>query len=47
MKPPTKITMANGVVGYADLIANPTTWHQWRRNVPEMIAALDLCFSAA
>ncbi len=39
--------MAKSGVGYADVIVNPTHWGQWRRNIPEMIAALDQGFAEA
>jgi adenosine deaminase len=39
--------MAKSGVGYADVIVNPTHWRQWRRNIPEMIVALDQGLAAA
>ena len=32
---------------YADLIINPTHWHDWSRRIPELIDALDAGFAAA
>jgi adenosine deaminase len=37
---------ANGT-RYADVIINPTHWHDWSRRIPELIDALDAGFTAA
>jgi adenosine deaminase len=37
---------ANGT-RYADVIINPTHWHDWSRRIPELINALDAGFTAA
>jgi adenosine deaminase len=37
---------ANGT-RYADVIINPTHWHDWWRRIPELIDALDAGFTAA
>lgn len=39
--------MAASGVGYADVIVNPTHWGHWHRDIPGMIAALDVGFAAA
>ncbi len=33
--------------GYADVIINPTHWHDWSKRIPELIDALDGGFTAA
>ncbi len=33
--------------GYADVIINPTHWHDWTRRIPALIDALDAGFAAA
>jgi adenosine deaminase len=37
---------ANGT-RYADVIINPTHWHDWSRRIPELVDALDAGFTAA
>jgi len=37
---------ANGT-RYADVIINPTHWHDWSRRIPELIGALDAGFAGA
>ena len=37
---------ANGT-RYADVIINPTHWHDWSRRIPELIDALDAGFAGA